>query len=124
MSPNPLTISEHSGIRFLVAPQDRAFLLKPADVTQLIEACFSARVNSALLHAANMPGRFFDLSSGEAGEILQKLRNYRIRVALVCPQGSVTYSTNFRALMAEENRLPYFRFFESADAAREWLILP
>jgi len=69
-----------------------------------------------------MTPRFFDLSSGEAGVILQKLRTYRIRVALICPKESVRFSSHFPDLIAEENRLPYFRFFESIEPAREWLI--
>lgn len=39
---------------------------------------------SALLYAPNLTAKF-DLSSREAGAILQKLRDYRIRLAVVCP---------------------------------------
>ena len=33
----------------------------------VLEACFAARVSGALLQASNLPAKFFDLSSGEAG---------------------------------------------------------
>jgi len=45
----------------------------------------------ALLYSSNLPPAFFDLSSREAGTVLQKLRNYR------------------------------FGIFESREAALEWL---
>ena len=114
-----LTIAATGG--YVEGPAEVELLRKVDDVNVVIEACFSARIRSALLYAPNMTARFFDLSSGEAGAILQKFRTYRIRVALVCPPDSVRFSSRFPELMAEENRLPYFRFFESADAAREWL---
>jgi hypothetical protein len=40
------------------------------DATLVLEACFSAPARAALLHPENLTARFFDLSSGEAGEIL------------------------------------------------------
>jgi len=116
-----LTIAETAGVRYMQGPPEGELLRKVDDANLVVEACFSARIRSALLYAPNMTARFFDLSSGEAGAILQKFRTYRIRVALVCPPDSVRFSSRFPELIAEENRLPYFRFFESADAAREWL---
>jgi hypothetical protein len=40
---------------------------------------YSHRAGSALLYSPNLTERFFGLSSGEAGAILEKLRNYRLR---------------------------------------------
>ncbi|HLZ08590.1 MAG TPA: DUF4180 domain-containing protein, partial [Chloroflexota bacterium] len=87
----------------------------------VLEDCFSTKVRAALLHAPNLTGRFFDLSSGEAGEILQKFRNYGIRLAVVCLPGTARFSTMFGEMAAEEGRRGYFRVFESAESAREWL---
>jgi len=120
--PNALTVSEHSGVPFVEGSPNSQLLSKTDDVNRIIEACASAQAGLALLYAANMTPRFFDLSSGEAGVVLQRLRNYGIRVALICPPESVRFSSRFPELIAEENRLPYFRFFESTEAAREWLI--
>jgi hypothetical protein len=87
-----------------------------------VEACFSAKVNSALLYAPNLPEKFFDLSSGEAGIILQKLRNYRIRIAVVwTPNDAPLMSDRFREMADEEKRSTHFRVFESRQAAQEWL---
>lgn len=74
----------------------------------------------ALLYASNLSAGFFDLSSGEAGAILQRLRNYGVRLAVVCPPGSVQFS-RFGEMVAEERRRPDFGVFETRDAACEWL---
>ena len=49
-----------------------------------------------------MTPRFFDLSSGEAGAILQKLRTYGVRVALISPKETVRFGGRLPELMAEE----------------------
>lgn len=116
-----LAVSEEYGIRYLEGPAHGEFLRKTGDWTRLVEACSAAETRLILLHAANMPPRFFDLSSGEAAEIMQKLRVYGVRVALVCPPGKVQLSTHFPELIVEENQRTHFGFFETAEAAREWL---
>jgi hypothetical protein len=116
-----LAVSEEAGVRFVEGPPDLPLMLSTEDATLLVEACFSHRTKSALLHAPNLTQKFFDLSSGEAGAILQKLRNYRIRLAVVCTPGSVQFSSRFGEMAAEESRASYFQVFESAPAAREWL---
>jgi hypothetical protein len=74
-----------------------------------------------LLPAASLPPAFFDVSSGDAGEILQKLRNYRMRVA-VLRDASVAPSTRFHELMADERRHGFFGLFESEAEAVAWLL--
>ncbi len=120
-APERFRVVEEAGVRFVEGPPDRALMLSVEDAALVVEACLSSGVNSALLYAANMTQNFFDLSSGEAGAILQKLRNYRVRLALVCSPGSVRFSSKFSGMMVEESRGHYFRLFESPCTAREWL---
>ncbi|HEY3740488.1 MAG TPA: DUF4180 domain-containing protein [Bryobacteraceae bacterium] len=100
---------------------DTPLMHRIQDVSLVIEACFSAHVTSALLYPANLTSGFFDLSTREAGEILQKLRQYRVRLAVVCVPGAVQYSTMFGEMAIEEARIGHFRIFESPDDARAWL---
>jgi hypothetical protein len=81
----------------------------------IIEACLSARVRAALLYPDNLTASFFDLSSGEAGEILEKLRRFRVRLAIVCAPGSVTFSSRFPEILSDD-----LRVFETREQAREW----
>jgi hypothetical protein len=119
-----LKVSEKSGVRFVESPPDSPLMRTPDDAILIIEICFSNQASSALLHAPNLTARFFDLSSGEAGAILQKLRNYRIRLAVVCAPGTVRFSSKFGDMGSEESRTGYFNVFESVEAAREWLSKP
>ena len=116
-----LTVAEEAGVRFVEGPPDLQLMRSIEDAGLVVEACISGGVDSALLYASNLTERFFDLSSGEAGAILQKLRNYRIRVAVVCTPGSIRFSTRFNEMAVEESRGDHFRVFESVRTAREWL---
>jgi hypothetical protein len=120
-APPEITIVEEPGFRFAQGPPGRDLMRTVDDANLLLEACFSSGTTAAILDAQNLTGRFFDLSSGEAGAILQKLRNYRIRLAVVCTPGSVCFSTRFPEMAAEEARGGLFGVFPSHSAAREWL---
>jgi hypothetical protein len=105
---------------FIEGAPDTPLLQTPEDVVGLLEVCFAERTRSVLLYATNLPPRFFDLSSGDAGAILQKLRNYRTRLAVVVAPDA-PLSAHFQALMREEQHGPDFRLFATRDAAAAWL---
>jgi hypothetical protein len=98
------------------------YLADADDVGRLLEDCFCAGARTALLHADNLPRKFFDLSSGQAGIILQKLRSYRVRLAVVAPKERVVTSHRFNEMAAEERRSGQFAMFETRDAAAAWLV--
>lgn len=111
------------GTRTVVEGLPATPLLQRADdVVELIGTCFEQQARSVLLYPENLPARFFDLSSGEAGTILQKLRNYQMRLAVVEAPGTDPHSTAFQALMREEMRDNYFHIFADRDAALTWLV--
>lgn len=116
-----LTVVEEDGVKILEGAPDQECMSSVADTNRVIEACWSGRARSILLYDRNLTPGFFDLSSGEAGAILQKLRNYRIRLAVVSAPGSVRFSSRFDEMVAEERRGPHFGLFESRGAARDWL---
>lgn len=116
-----LAIVEDAGIKAVEGTAGQRVMGSVKDAGLVIEACLSARTRAALLYAENLTPAFFDLSSGEAGEILQKLRNYRIRLAVVCPPGQVRFSSRFGEMLAEERRGPYFGVFDTRAGARAWL---
>jgi hypothetical protein len=106
---------------FVEGVPEADFLATAADVDRLIEACFADGARAAVLYAANLPPTFFDLSSGVAGDILQKLRLYRIQLAVVAPPGSVVFSSRFGEMVADEQRGRDFAVFADRMAAVEWL---
>jgi Domain of unknown function (DUF4180) len=111
-----IVVREPNGSEFLEAAEAEALVSRADDFGRVIEQCLSTRVRSVLLYPANLPPAFFDLSSGEAGDILEKARRMRIRFCVVCPPGTVKLSSRFHELVADE-----FRVFESRDAACDWL---
>jgi hypothetical protein len=111
-----LRLFDEDGIRAVEGTPGHALMRRPQDATLVLEACFSAHVHAALLYPENLTGRFFDLSSGEAGEILEKLRRFQVRLAIVCTPGSVSFSSRFREVLSDD-----LRVFETREAARAWL---
>ena len=60
------------------------------------------------------------LSTGVAGELLQKLANYPLRMAAVVPDPSL-YSRRFQVLAREASTGTMFRFFRTRQQAIGWL---
>jgi hypothetical protein len=117
-----LTLVDESGVKVVEGQPGQTFMSSVHDADRVIEACFSAGAEAALLYPANLTDAFFDLSSGEAGAILQKLRNYHIRLAVVCPPGGAEFSSRFGEMVADERRGKHFGLFDTRQAAREWLL--
>jgi hypothetical protein len=69
-----IAVREESGVRIVEGTPGAALMRRPQDATLVLEACFSSLAHLALLHPGNLTPRFFNLSSGEAGEILDKIR--------------------------------------------------
>jgi hypothetical protein len=116
-----VSVVERGDVRVLEGSANTTFLTSVADVTRLIEACLSNRSMRVLLYSSNLPTAFFDLSSREAGTILQKLRNYRIRLAVVVDSNRPSFSTRFGEMLAEERKGRDFGIFETREAALDWL---
>lgn len=116
-----LTFVDEGGLALVEGAPGQALMERAQDVDRLLEACFAEGARAALLYAANLPPAFFDLSSGAAGVVLQKLRNYHVRLAVVAPAGSVRLSSRFGELLADERRGTHFGLFETRDEAAAWL---
>ena len=119
-----LARAEEAGVMFLQGFPDQRLLSMPGDANRIIEACFSHHTRNVMLYASNMTDGFFDVSSGHVGDILQRLRNYRLRLVVVCPPGTVRFSTRFEALMNDERRHGFFAVFEARAEAVAWLAQP
>jgi len=77
--------------------------------------------NIFLLMDTNFLPDFYDLSTGVAGEILQKASNYWVRLAIF---GSfeMVVSKKFQEFMLESNRGTAVRFLRQKEEALEWLL--
>jgi hypothetical protein len=105
-------VREESGVRIVEGTPGASLMRRPQDATLVLEACFSALARVALLYPENLTPRFFDLSSGEAGEVLDKLRRFQVRLAIVCSPGTVQFSSRFREILSDDSsRLVRMRGF-------------
>ena len=112
---------EEAGVRFAECAACRSYMRAPDDASLVVEACFAVPTKLALLYSSNLTPRFFDVSSREAGEILQKWRNYRLRAAVVIEHGAPRPSRRFHELLAAERRDGSFDVFDDRTTAIAWL---
>jgi hypothetical protein len=122
--PLELVTVDEDGLTLVEGTPARAYLRTAQEATRVLEACVSAGTTAALLYSSNLPPRFFDVSSLEAGEVLQKLRACGVRLAVVREPGAYMASRRFHELLAAERRERFFDVFESRGAALEWLQPP
>jgi uncharacterized protein DUF4180 len=115
-----LRVLEHAGEPLVEGAPGTPFMTKASDVDTLLEECFAARAGAALLYAANLPPRFFDLSSGDLGVVLQKLRQYQVRLAVVLEPASAL-SQRFPETLREASHGGSFALFDTREAALAWL---
>ena len=75
------------------------------DALDLIGAAAGARASWILLPVERLDERFFHLANGMAGEFLQKLVNYGLRLAIVgLPSAGLEQSKPLRDFVRESNR--------------------
>lgn len=109
-----------AGRQFLESVPGQLLIGSDEDVVAVLELCFSHRAKRVLLYSENLSDEFFDLSSRLAGAVLQKLRNYGVRIAIVRSPG-LRLSSKFGELVAEERLGQHFRLFDNRETAQEWL---
>lgn len=68
-----------------------------------LQMMMDASADHVIVHKENIDERFFDLGSGLAGDMLQKVVNYRLRLAIV-GDFSVYDSKSLKAFIYESNK--------------------
>jgi hypothetical protein len=96
------------------------FISSPGDFLDLLAHGGENGTNCFVLKDSNFAPAFYDLKTGLAGEILQKLSNYNCRLAIVGTFAMVQ-SERFRELMKESNKGTHVRFASHEDEALAWL---
>jgi uncharacterized protein DUF4180 len=86
---------------------------RPADILELV----AAGAHQIVLLGDQLHPDFFDLSTGFAGELVQKCMNYGIRIAIVETRLEER-SASFRQFAQESSRHGRFVFAPSLEEAR------
>ncbi|HVV18652.1 MAG TPA: DUF4180 domain-containing protein [Pseudonocardiaceae bacterium] len=77
------TVETRHGIRVMLCADDGPTLTTEQDAVDLIAESVSHQAALVVLPVARLDHRFFDLSSGIAGQVVQKFVQYRRRLALI-----------------------------------------
>jgi hypothetical protein len=89
------------------------------DALLIVEKAYTSK--KALLSQHNLNPDFFDLSSGLAGAVLQKIANYSIKTAFVVDLTTIK-SEYFKQLVNESQSISEYRFFSDKATALGWLL--
>ena len=118
-----MTLTLHACDGFTVAEvaADRYSISRGQDVLELLGSAHTQGVRLWILHEQALSPAFFDLSSGVAGEVLQKFSNYRLKVAIV---GDFDHykSKSLQAFISESNRGGEVLFLKTVEAAKSALV--
>ena len=100
-----MTVEEIHGVRVLSVPEEGPAIGSGADALDLIAATYEHQADLIAIPVERFDPEFFRLSNGLAGEFLQKLANYRLRVAIIGDVSAHTEASNaLRDFVRESNR--------------------
>jgi Domain of unknown function (DUF4180) len=106
------------GRRIIIGSDARISIRSMRDVSDVISVCYGAE--GLILTEGELSQEFFDLRSGLAGELFQKLINYGLRAAIVLPDIEA-YGTRFSELVYEHSSHNMIRVARSMEEAKDWL---
>jgi Domain of unknown function (DUF4180) len=96
----------------------RVVVRSVADISDALRG--SLAPGGLLLAEEDLGPQFYDLKTGLAGELFQKVVNYRGRLAIVI-RDARAHGDRFGELAYEHRRHPAVRFFEDRTQALQWL---
>ncbi|OAI41955.1 hypothetical protein AYO38_11900 [bacterium SCGC AG-212-C10] len=98
-------VRQLAGQRLLVIGDDSPRIATVRDVTDLIGDCMGEEATAVAIPVGHIDASFFDLRSGFAGDVLQKMVNYGLKLAVIGDiSGYVERSNAFRDLVREADR--------------------
>jgi hypothetical protein len=106
----------------LIASEAGLVVRSTENLSDVISACFGS-ADGLLLTEDDLGKEFFDLRTGLAGELFQKLINYGVRTAIVAPDPAI-HGERIRELALEHTSHPMIRFVPSIEEAKQWLSSP
>lgn len=99
---------------------DELLIRNAQDGLDLMGTAYYDGYDAIILYVENIVPEFFDLSSGLAGEILQKFSTYRMKLAIVGQFDKFT-SKSLHEFIHESNKGRQICFVETMDRALAWM---
>lgn len=117
-----MRVDESHGVRVLHLPAEGPTISTSDDAADLVGDAWANRATLVAVPVERLDPNFFRLTSGFAGDLTQKLVNYRLRLAVVGDIAEhVAKSDALRDFVWESNRGEQIWFVESDEALTEKL---
>lgn len=100
---------------------EQIIIMNAEDALELLGSLYYQDFEGVILHEKNISPDFFDLTSGMAGEILQKFSNYRVLFSLVGDFQKYP-SQSLKDFIYESNKAGKISFVNSVDEAIQKLL--
>ena len=111
-------LTQYDGVTALVCDTDGPTIATVQDALDLIGAALS-QAEVVAVPATRFDDAFFTLSTGLAGEIMQKFVNYQLRLVIIGDLSrQLESSSALRALVHESNRGQHIWFVADHDELR------
>lgn len=111
-----LFIRKEAGVIFAELSAEEIAVHNIRDGLQLMGNVYYQGHDKLLVRKEHLCDDFYDLSTGLAGDILQKFSNYRVRLAILGDFSDLT-KTSIRDFMRESNRQGQVNFVGSREEA-------
>ncbi|RZL30816.1 MAG: DUF4180 domain-containing protein [Pedobacter sp.] len=107
-------------IKIAEVKSDKIVINSADDGLDLLGNLYYQGFDKIIIHEEQITTDFFDLSTGIAGEILQKFSNYRVKLAIVGE--FIKYKSNsLKDFISESNKTKHISFVANIDKALETL---
>jgi hypothetical protein len=117
-----MRIEDHGDLRVQYLDADGPLISTSEDTSDLIGNAWVDDVSVIAVPVARLDPSFFDLSTGFAGEVTQKVVNYQLKLAIVGDvSAAVAASQPFADYVWETNRGEHIWFFADEAALAEKL---
>ena len=100
-----------------IAEVTGTFIQNPQEALELLINCAYQGAEKIIIHAHQLIPDFFDLKTGIAGEILQKVSTYQLRLAIVGDFSQYT-SKSLQDFIFESNKMGRVSFVASVEEAK------
>ena len=110
-----IEITQHEGQT--LAEITGSLIQSPQEALEILINCAYQGAEKIIIHADQLVPGFFDLKTGIAGEILQKVSTYQLRLAIVGDFSQYT-SKSLRDFIFESNKMGRISFVASVEEAK------
>ena len=113
-------VIETSTSEYARCASDSFVISNEQDLLDLLAYCSGMEPNRIMLDEEHLHPDFFNLKTGLAGDLFNKLTTYHVKTAIVADLDSIE-SERFQELIYECNKGSQINFFDNVASAEKWL---